>query len=107
MRLLDNSKSPARLLTCIEICGLNGYMDKLKPCPFCGDEVEMKYDPVVAYSITCCGSMYLQICDALEDKGVRFDEGYSTKDDDYYGEYPEIAKDVCKEELTNMWNTRR
>jgi hypothetical protein len=94
----------------IELAGINGYMDELKPCPFCGDEVEMKYEPVVCYEITCCVSLSLQICDALEDRGVRFEDSHEfIRDNNHangYGEYPDISRNVCKEDLAKMWNTR-
>ena len=79
-------------------------------CPFCGDAVEMEYDAVVAYEISCCTSMSLQICDALEDEGVRFEDAYrfdKSKTEEFHcGEYPEVAKRVCRDHLAKAWNSR-
>ena len=77
---------------------------RLLPCPFCGDEVTMEYAPATSYDITCCVSMDLQICDALEDEGKRGDDAY--RYDSEMQEYPERSKEICRRRLAEAWNKR-
>lgn len=77
---------------------------ELRLCPFCHERVKLEYNPMTSYSITCCASMELQICDALESRGLRFKEQYKWVSNEEG--YTEEAKSICREELTKAWNTR-
>ena len=56
-------------------------MDKLKPCPFCGEEAEYRFTEFDEYGETVLHYIYCKVCDA------------------------EISKDTQQEAIT-AWNTR-
>ena len=68
---------------------------ELKPCPFCGDSVEVE-DSGSCLEITCCCSMVIQKCDFLttEQKNI---ETYK-----YSDESEQNAIGV----IVSMWNNR-
>lgn len=77
---------------------------RLLPCPFCGGEVTMEYEPIVSYAVNCCAGISLQIHEALEERGLRFEDGYRWIDN--RTGYPEKAKAVCRERVAEIWNAR-
>ncbi len=78
--------------------------DKLLPCPFCGGQVGIAYDAVTSFSIDCCTSMSLQICDALGDAGKTYEPVYQY--DMEANEYPVCSQNICREALHKAWNQR-
>ena len=72
--------------------------DKLKPCPFCGDSVEIE-DAGSCLEITCCCSMEIQKCDFLT---IEQRETFNTDTYKYSDEAEKIAIDA----IISKWNTR-
>ena len=78
---------------------IGGEMNnKLKPCPFCGDSVEIE-DFGSCLEITCCCSMSIQKCDYLT---VKQRETFDVSNSKYSDE----AEQIAIKALICMWNDR-
>jgi hypothetical protein len=72
--------------------------NELKPCPFCGDSVEIE-DSVSCLDITCCCSMSIQKCDYLTIKQRE------TLNMDTY-KYSDKAEQIAVDTFVSKWNKR-
>ena len=73
--------------------------NKLKPCPFCGEEAEID-DSGSCLDIICCCSMSIQKCDVLtiEQRKTLNLETYK---------YSDESEQIVLEYLIEKWNKRQ